>query len=279
MALALVLAACNPQASLQSAGSPSPSRPVPPATSPSGPLVSPSPTGSPMSVAASVDLGCAAKAPLQVSGIVLPAKAICVSSVRGNFDGASRDEAVVVYGMPGASEPVHPWYVRAILGSGRSLTADLHTLTGQAGLYQTAAEGVADPDGSGRDKAFIQLWCGASTCFVGMLAVDAGNLHFVRVASGPDRGKIVFAVGGSVMHQDRLECTSGTGGRRVTTRTFSSPDAGQHFTWRVLTYRMQGLNLSLTNQAQGTVTLLSDPHFAFSNVLDCPPLLLPPFGG
>jgi hypothetical protein len=201
----------------------------------------------------------------------LPPDAVCVTSARGDFDGTSAEETLTTYSLRGEQGPIRRWFVRADLPSNQVVVVDLRNL--YSDLLDVTTLGAADARGDGHAVAFVVLRHGASTDFVGIVEVSGGHIVLAAVSGGPDRGRKVFAIGGTVTHGDGLTCTRSGNGALLLASGFHTDDGGKSYPWTQTSYRWSGLDLVVGGSASGSATSRSDPQLTdIGGGLRCGPL-------
>jgi hypothetical protein len=235
VAVVVVLSGCG-QDTVAQKDLPSPS-PTPQATSVLG---SPSPTY--------IDRRCPPDTEQPPPPLGLPADAICISVVHGNFDGTASNQSLAVYSLR-SFQPGQRWYVRLDKGAGRILTADLNTLfRGSLQLLDVFVLGAGDGRGDGRDEAFIDLYHGASTSFIGILGMEGSHLAPAVTATG-QRG---FALGGGSMHAAYVLCEGSGPTARLILSGWGS-GAGGTYEWERTSYSWSGMHLNLVGTESGSM--------------------------
>jgi len=201
----------------------------------------------------------------------LPADAVCVTKARGNFDGTSSAESLTTYSLRGATGPIRPWYVRADLTKHRVVVVDLGNL--YPDLLDVTILGATDARGDGHDLAFVALNHGASTDFVGVVEMSGTRIVLATVIGGPNRGRKVFAIGGSVTHGDGLTCARSQNAALLVASGFHTDDGGKSYPWTQTSYRWSGLDLVVDGSGSGSATSRSDSQLRdIGGGLRCGPL-------
>jgi hypothetical protein len=167
----------------------------------------------------------------------------------------------------------------------RSLAEALWTveLRAAAGTWKTtfpggitaggiALLGVADANGDGRPDAFLNIGHGASTTWVGLLTFDGRQL--AAVVLDP-----MLLIGGSVRHQDAIECRSANGRMELVHRQISNYTANTQWDVVELVYAWSGSALSLASVERSdfrvSANFAGPPSGSYYGGIRCGALRLP----
>ena len=197
-------------------------------------------------------------APVACPDSAQPDGAADVSSAQADVDGDGKPDTVKVYRLGPAAQIVS-WHVRVERNGGG--VADL-ALSGQnPGAGAVKLVGGANAAGDGSDEIFVRVGSGASTVLVEAFAFRNCRVEALTLNGEP----LVLGVGGSVTHQDGVECTDADNDKSSDLVAYSAQSTdGKAFRGTTKVYKLSGSTLTLSRTDDLTYTVPDKQHTGFT---------------